>query len=129
MAVVSSLVDFVLARVAEDEAVARAASVGTHWTWDDRQEAMYSDSPTTYGHECIIDTEGANPPGPEPGAHIARHDPARVLAQCAAIRAVVDRVRYEFERQTNGWHTAQKILGDIASIWSEHPEFQQEWAS
>lgn len=58
----TSLPDFILARVSDDEAAARGAGSFTPWDQDFRQD--------NYGHLTI--------------------QPARVLADCAARRAIVD---------------------------------------
>jgi hypothetical protein len=73
-----TLVEFLLARLAEDEAVARGAL----------------DAPTSYGVEDsateefvrLAVNEGARG---EVATHITRHDPARVLAEVAAKRRIV----------------------------------------
>lgn len=93
-----TLTDFLLARVAEDEAVTQAAF------WDDRDMLGYGRGPraddgrwSTGSHESdeeridgigitIYDEGGHNA---AQAAHIARYDPARVLADCEAKRVIV----------------------------------------
>jgi hypothetical protein len=69
--------------------------------------------------------------------HIARHDPARVLAQCAALRAVVE--QYHRWRDPADRHilaqderlvvvALETTLRALASIWAEHDEWREEWA-
>jgi len=59
---------FVLARIAEDKRIASdAAAASGRADWD-------------------VDAGAGKPPGAE---HLARHDPARVLAECAAKRRLV----------------------------------------
>ena len=144
----ADLAAWILARVADDEAVARAASKGHVWTWADGGEVLLTDHRSAFGRECIIDTEGANPPGPKPGAHIARHDPARVLAECTALRAVLEihapvevyRERplacttcvkadeggdYVIDEPEAVWPCP--TLRALASIWADHPDFDPTW--
>lgn len=102
-----TLDEFLLARVAEDEEVARAAidadspdRRGQRWVWQRVEEdASFSwlrsveEFPTTSGVGPLpafplgYDTKVYEPTSAMP--HIARHDPARVLAECAAKRAIV----------------------------------------
>lgn len=97
------LVEFLTARLDEDEAVARAATPGP-WQWDDRGDddpvletvargKRYSDGSegaaatiiNAWGHdEWGVVVEDAD------AAHIARHDPTRVLAQVAASRTILE---------------------------------------
>jgi len=66
-------------------------------------------------------------------------DPARVLAECAAKRAVIE------QRQTYakavaesegiafvGARCGQEVIGDVlkllAAVYKHHPDYQQEWA-
>lgn len=84
----SDLAAFLLARIAEDEAVARAAGEG-EWSAEGRDVWRVSPIATVtivYGipeHESGAQTH-------EIGQHIARHDPARVLAECEAKRRIVE---------------------------------------
>lgn len=64
--------------------------------------------------------------------HVMLNDPARVLRQCEGLRAILeDYERYKAERRRamNGWDNAgdSPIVKAIASIWSDHPDYQQEW--
>ncbi|MDQ0619393.1 DUF6221 family protein [Arthrobacter globiformis] len=65
-------------------------------------------------------------------AHVARHDPARVLAECAAKREILDECADVLSH--GGWEysdtpdLAQSILGSLAAVYADHPEYQQEWA-
>ena len=131
---------FLLARIAEDEAVARAA-VDKDGRWHvDRSHPLYES--VVQGDIHIYDEGGHTA---EQAAHIARHDPARVLAECAAKRAIVDRHRRDPDVQ-------RMIYGDIypctecgdaddspmewpcptmrilAAVYADHPDYQSEWA-
>lgn len=77
------LTDFLLARIAEDEKTARAAE--GHRTFD--------------GTGIVVGRRESVTLPSTVAAHIARHDPARVLADCAAKRAIVELHRPE-ERVT-----------------------------
>lgn len=73
------------------------------------------------------------------GGHIVRHDPARVLREVAAKRAILQRyvrasevppsVAGYVRGQDSGYTEAcLDALRDLASAWSDHPEYRTEWA-
>ena len=58
-------------------------------------------------------------------AHIARYNPARVLADIAAKREIVAWVGdYDADLDGSAWG----ILGNLAALYADHPDYQQEWA-
>ena len=79
--------------------------------------------------------------GPELADHIAAHDPATVLARVAAWRAVIHQHGIgdgahecpdgfmdsaETEPHT-GWELVCMTQRHLASVYAEHPDYQQEW--
>jgi hypothetical protein len=123
-----TLTEFLLARIAEDEAVASAASIGRHWTWDGPD--LLSDHIGAFRlPECIIDTEGANPPDPEgAGVHIARWDPARVLAECEAKRRIVaEMANYWVEGASRTGDLPEVVLTALALPYADHPDYRDAW--
>lgn len=121
------LVEFLLARIAEDEEAARAALRKSSYEW--------SDNAFTEAVE-LAEGEGAVK---EATSHIARWDPARVLAECEAKRQIVERFRY-----LNGPHAVMPFVGyqqdeagQVAALrlalkaltlpYVDHPDYQQEW--
>ena len=87
-----TLAEFLLARIAEDEQVARS-SLATHEEGE----------PWGYGHL------------PDDGPHIARWSPARVLAECAAKREIVERF------------VAWDAVRLLAAPYSAHPDYDKDW--
>lgn len=102
-----SLVEFLLARISEDEAAAREAidpaRPGERWSWEVPDDAGDPDTPRWLRTVEEFPTSSGVGPLPsfplgsefraEPArgmAHIARHDPARVLAECEAKRSIVE---------------------------------------
>ena len=87
-----SLSEFPLARIAEDETTAHAATPAP-WkhSVDDhpRDSAHHSLSAETVGRHVVEEFAG-NPGAEADATHIARHDPARVLARCEADRRIVE---------------------------------------
>ena len=102
-----TLTEFLLARIAEDEAAARACVYPPHdgykphpelsrWFYREGGEVEYVQTPEMLAHKyperlyVTCDGEGLTPAvGEVHGEHIARHDPARVLAECEAKRRIV----------------------------------------
>lgn len=150
------IVDFLNARLDEDEQVARAATArqpsiprdvprGT-WTFDDDE-----DKPRVQGISsgCVYTAQAEM-------IHIARHDPARVLREVEAKRRILARHCKPHENSPWGswWaelqDSPQPCIGcgfggacddpwtedindcpelcDLAAIYSDHPDYRQEWA-
>jgi hypothetical protein len=61
--------------------------------------------------------------------HIVRHDPARMLREVIAKRAHLA----QYESAINGcleWGITtalENILYSDAAVWSDHPDYRQEW--
>ncbi len=116
--------EFIGARLDEDEQIARAAehsegSKDWHAAPAEQRDspAVNTDVRTTVTMVC----------GRASSEHIARHDPARVLRQCAALRAAVRHVETMIS-PSQQIEAEGEVLYPIAAIWSDHPDFQQEWA-
>jgi Family of unknown function (DUF6221) len=96
---VTDVAAFLLARIADDEAAARAATPGPWHGGDDQGRGVVNaDQPDPSLNEfpdwqarSICNESAFGDIRPENAVHIARHDPARVLADCAAKRAIVER--------------------------------------
>ena len=135
------LVEFLNARLDEDEAAARVAAnvAGPDWTWktgvtDDDEVTDYVTSPDG---TVLLDTLG----GIESEApHVARYDPARALREVEAGRKLIWRYRVtleDCERYRNDpvknalalfiRDTLATVIRDRAAVWSDHPDYQAEW--
>ncbi|MEV6580249.1 DUF6221 family protein [Streptomyces sp. NPDC051582] len=93
----AALLAFLHARLAEDEAHARAASCGPsgddHWSldeWFGREEPHSLIAAGNANHPTFLGHFTADPVPTAQAAHIARHDPARVLAEVEAKRQLLD---------------------------------------
>lgn len=82
----TSLTDFLLERVAEDETVAQSARA----LQDHGDDRWYVDGPAEKSRKWWVYATGEKFHHEATADHIARHDPARVLAECAARRRVVE---------------------------------------
>jgi hypothetical protein len=62
--------------------------------------------------------------------HIALHDPARILRQCAAIRESMKWCQLMIAEAANlsdSNHEAELALEALANIWSDHADYDNEW--
>ena len=125
------IVEFIEARLAEDEAVALAASRGG-WHYGDVDSVaggtLYDESrriadvvyeqPSEHDGAIVrhlLATEAdAN------GVHIVRHDPARVLAQVAALRAVVALHEISVKLDRSAWYHLDGGDGPKVEEWDRH---------
>jgi hypothetical protein len=110
----------------------------------------YEDSVKVGWRACVVDQEDRSVVYPDAGQcspsdadHIARHDPARVLREVAALRAVVEihePVKSAFPSFTapmvcgvcspgkeEGWDAPCPTLRHLASIWSDHEDYDPAW--
>jgi hypothetical protein len=139
------IVEFLKARLAEDEAAAqRAGAWHPDWTYDRETFSVNSGTWSVAARRandvplCDVD-----------GEHVARHDPARVLRDIAAKRAIIDLHRsvplvdgaegttcaecgptaddhavWAFPGED--W-TPCRTLKILAAIWAEHPDYDPSW--
>lgn len=152
-----TLTEFLLARIADDEAAARAASEHRTLLASHPELAPDLSSTERAGERwtCRYDTVNATREdggraggiayvgnfGMDLVAHIARHDPARVLADCEAKRRIVEladeatgldmQVDGEFRvggRDTSAEpYVGESILIALATPYADHEDFDEAW--
>lgn len=125
------LAGFMLARIAEDEEVARGAA-GVPWEtmrWPGGSQVLVAASAIRnekwrlgkLGHVATVEhTHDVD--------HIARHDPARVLAECDAKRRIVE--QYIDAVKGRKWATCtalERVLPVLALPYADHPDYREEW--
>jgi len=112
------LSQFLLARIAEDEAVARAATQSAKWwDWpgrDGRREAKVRAHEDPYIALNVTNGDAT---------HIARHDPARVLAECDAKRRIVAMMD-DPHRDT---YEVYAVLRALALPYADHDDYDEAW--
>jgi hypothetical protein len=153
-----TLTEFLLARNAEDEAAARtAAAVGPDserwraspdWTNSSERWTVEAGSTRTL-FACCEESPTLHDDGRGIGVaerseteHIARHDPARVLAECDAKRRIVElcaeqvsvaeqQVDEQIDRSFNAGaaFAAHNTLLTLAAVYADHPDYRAEWAT
>ncbi len=122
---------FLRARLDEDEQTARAATPGP-WEWRQEHGEPWQPKPggwLDYSGE-YLETGGETPtlfgPGMTPHAdavHIARHNPARVLAEIDAKRRILNETWGGRDHQDLWVHHVRLL----ALPYAGHPEWREEW--
>ncbi len=112
-----TIVEFLTARLDDDEAVALAACA--HWEHPDSWECKRGKALEVYGDRVV--RAGLASPDPLDVAHVGRgvthialHDPARVLAEVKAKRRIVDDSRI-------------LALCALAAVYADHPDYETRW--
>jgi hypothetical protein len=116
------LTAFLLARIAEDEGVAKAADVPIPLGGRSLRTTLVGGDRQTL--DAIV-------------AHQDRHDPARVLAECEAKRRIVNeyteaRAQMEADRRDQDVaprrvFTLGRVLCLLALPYAEHEDYREEW--
>lgn len=122
-----TIVEFLLARIAEDEAAARASG-GISWTVNgDEWSRTVTDASVVYDKGL---------PASAQAEHIARHDPPRVLTECDAKRLIVQEYLNEEWVMSQGHRTdwtaggqaaREMVIQCLASVYADHPDYDQTW--
>lgn len=127
MSMTDDLAAFFAARLDEDEMAAKHATEGV---WRDVVSDVRS-TPEPYhgGNVATADTMST-------AAHVARHDPARVLREVAAKRAILG-FYVEASQPTRELRRSifRPALTEVLSaavrvhvaVYSDHPDYRQEW--
>jgi hypothetical protein len=133
----SDLVAFLRARLDEDEAAARASGGlkqgDYHWFETDPVRPPPGVIGTNSGNIVTYQTELR-----EHAAHIARHDPERVLREVGAKRAILNAHRITDGRchvctaiadgRATRFPAPCPTLYFLAAVYSDHPDYHQmEW--
>lgn len=133
----SDLADFILQRIAEDEAAARDCAKAYPGEWELYDRGHYAKvqagGPTFRIVAEFEDQDGAQVLGlawlGDALSHIQRNGPARVLAECEAKRRVVERVLAEDDSLASpaSLNLGDDVLQLLALPYTGHPGFREEW--
>ena len=121
----SDLVAFLNARLDEDEATAKA-SVMPEWMISESGEFGYIVAAvgTETTGESIADAWQE-----DVAVHIARHDPARVLREVEAKRAMLaELTRWPFDYRPGCNDPIRLFVHLLAAPYSDHPVWRAQWA-
>lgn len=135
-----NIVEFLKARLAEDESDARAAADvdGARWNAADPFsgndfDRVEGSGDTTVGYDMH---SGTCP-------HVARHDPARVLREIASKRAIIAKLEASDAGYGGGGSVDWSELPDaraganyalwdalraLCTAYSDHPDFNADWS-
>lgn len=122
-----TITEFLLARLAEDEAAAREVQAAA---WEVNGDGLVVVAGSS---DQVCPGGGINydePPEPSDAAHIARHDPARVLREVEAKRAIVEVLGDCDDGLIWDAHLANRAedaLRHLASVYSDHEDYRAEW--
>ncbi|MGH3222260.1 MAG: DUF6221 family protein [Streptosporangiaceae bacterium] len=128
-----TIAEFLAARLDEDEAAAKACQAPSPWKAADQEWDHWIITDAT--GDVVIYDEGT--PSLEEAAHIARHDPARVLRDVAADRKLLAAYAHALtadfgitgEPYDAGWAEALELAVKIrAARFGDHPDYQKQWA-
>nr|WP_231747936.1 DUF6221 family protein [Auraticoccus cholistanensis] len=119
-----SLAEFLLARVAEDERAAVEAT-GARWVPAVQREPGGGWTDVSAWLVTVPDPQRGDGPGTTVAStgsdrdqnHVVRWDPARVLADCAVRRRLVQRFA----------DVEPEVLAELAEPWRSHPDHRPEW--
>jgi hypothetical protein len=118
-----TLVEFLEARLAEDELMATAAIEGAA---DWHVFYAYRDVKDGDGHYVVL--ADRQRPTAEQAAHIARHSPMRVLRQTEAARVVIaEFLRVDALDDLPGRAVAETALKQLAAAHLDHADFDPAW--
>jgi hypothetical protein len=135
------LLDFWAARIAEDEAMAKAATTGD-FGWESGGNVVWvKNDPRGDSLDGLIGGRGEWPSwvdGHDITPHIARHDPARVLADCEAKRRIVEHWKSTVEwaedpgcDSPDRYHMVAaglyEAMRHLAEPFADHPDYREEW--
>lgn len=134
----ADLVAFIRAQLDEDERVARRAGGirDLEWTYDRETFHVISGR----GQSIAARKPEGNPINDVDGEHIARHDPARVLAEVDAKRRILDAwehaLKYDGVVKFGGWESCidmcpEAVLDNVVKLlalpFAGRPGFREEW--
>ncbi len=123
----ADLIEYLRERLDEDEAMARAALTSDRWQ---------ADEGCVYADEEILHRAGEPYAGIQVlvAEHVARWDPARVLAEVAAKRRIVNAyVAIVEDYDAEDWHLAGRrdeladVLVDLAQPYADWDDFDLAW--
>jgi hypothetical protein len=115
-----SIVDFLNARLQEDEETAQAATPGP-WEVDDADYDTAVIAGGRWGGEGNVFDRKAD------AHHVARHDPARALREVTAKRAILELFAISDEEGfggSEGWTLMRDAVRQIAAVYPDCPD---EW--
>jgi hypothetical protein len=137
-----NIAEFLTARLDEDEAAAKSLHVidSRNWHTAEWYDGEFDKDHQTARADLRSSTGSITAHGalPRPVAeHVARWQPARVLAEIEAKRRIIARYAYRRSMQPedgtapNRWDDLTRhyweVCRDLAAPYADHPDYQPEW--
>lgn len=116
------IVQFLRARLDEDERTARAATDGP---WTIRSLGRHDLSTVVKNNELLAQLDGSR--AASNSVHMAVHNPARVLAEVEAKRRRIDLLADAIQRGHDDYDIATELLPLEALPYGDHPDYRNEW--
>lgn len=125
-----TIVEFLRQRLDEDEAAAREADDGRHWSAEDEHLEPWPELPND---------ESLTFPRKAHARHAARHDPIRVRREIEAKRRIVDRAEFvadhgpakddvrALDMSTGASAALDDVLRHLALPYWDHPDYDPAW--
>ena len=130
-----TIAEFLLARITEDEELARKAAQAKPRDYDSKAPGAAweaTDNGMVAGNkEALWDCEGSASlcMNPVHAQHVAAWDPARVLAECAGKRAVISAcLEIPYGADENADYLRDMAMAAFATVYKSHPDYLPEWA-
>lgn len=136
-----TIVEFLTARLDEEEASAQAVvDIGGLGDWEDLPVAELDGRRALTGGSFIFAVMDPVPEGPACADHIARHDPARVLRETTAKRAILALHEPNGDYCSTCLESESDLYGaeyeeapclnvrHLAAVYSDHPDYDPEWS-
>lgn len=130
----TTLVEFLTARLDEAERIARDATHGP-WSWQELPPPAKYGLVGASGRSLVVPSRTPDVyPSKYDARFIEANDPSRVLADIAAKRAIVARCgggvrQQELNPRRYDFDTAERhALRALASVYKAHPDYREEWA-
>lgn len=108
----ADIIEFLEARIAEDEAAAADLAA---------REAAAAEQKTE------LEAGGSGHPAVQTRLEVPQFTAARVLAECAAKRKILANVPLVTDIPSQMGGTSEYVLMCLASVYSWHPEYQEGW--
>lgn len=124
-----TITEFLLARIAEDEAAARAVKpLGSVYDMGGKQleEVLY----VSRQRFSSSDGRARSDQDAEATGLLGRYDPTRVLVECEAKRRIVEDYKHLDEAGPGALTAhAEWVCRALSSIYAGHPDYRDEWRS
>jgi len=124
-----TITEFLLARIAEDEDLARRAVGGFAERTDLPTKAVMrsasGEALFEFDEKRMVESDRTTLDLAE---HLCQWQPARVLAECAAKRAIIDRFPSDGDPGGDGYNFGiEYAIYALAAVYADHLDYDEAW--